>query len=155
MMMPTQYDTRIAKLLQSDIPLSKTPYKDMGVMLDLEENLIIRTIKDMKKQGLIRKFGAIVGHQRAGYTNNAMVIWAVPPSQCEAVGNLFTSYPEITHCYERTPPFEGKYNIFCMVHFGETGREALIQKMSDAASVQDYKILISEKEFKKSSMEYF
>jgi hypothetical protein len=97
----------------------------------------------------------VVRHQKAGYTHNALLIWAVPPSRCDAVGTLLASYPEITHCYERMPPFEGKYTIFSMVHFGQDGGKALIKRLTDAVSIQDYKILTSEEEFKKSSMEYF
>jgi siroheme decarboxylase len=146
---------KIAKYLQGDIPLNKRPFLDIGKKLTIEEALVIKALKYMKKKGAIRKFGAIVRHQRAGYAANAMVIWAVPESQCESTGNMFAAYPEITHCYERTPAFEGKYNIFCMVHFGKTGMGEMIQKMSSAASIEDYKILVSEEEFKKSSMEYF
>ncbi|MBN1664796.1 MAG: Lrp/AsnC family transcriptional regulator [Deltaproteobacteria bacterium] len=153
--MPTNQDIKIAKSLQGDIPLTKNPYKDIAIMLGLDESMILQTITDMKQQGIIRKFGAIVKHQRAGYTRNAMLIWACPSSLCEAVGNLFASYPEITHCYERTPPFEGKYNIFSMVHFKQGSGEALIEKLSDASSIRDFKVLITEEEFKKSSMEYF
>jgi DNA-binding Lrp family transcriptional regulator len=148
-------EIKIAKSLQGHIPLTKRPYRSIGKKLVLEEADVITAIKNMQDKGVIRKFSAIVKHQQAGYTINAMVIWAVPPPQCEAVGSLFAAYPEITHCYERTPPFEGKYNIFCMVHCRESGLTELIGKLSEASSITDYQVLTSEEEFKKSSMEYF
>jgi len=155
MTIPTPEDIKIAKTLQGHIPMTKRPFADIAKTLAIEEAAVIRAVENMKRQGFIRKFGAIVRHQRAGFTDNAMLIWAVPQECCEAVGKRLATYPEITHCYERTPPFEGKYNLFCMVHFGKTGREELMCRLSTAAGITDYKILVSEEEFKKSSMEYF
>jgi DNA-binding Lrp family transcriptional regulator len=84
-----------------------------------------------------------------------MVLWAVPLDKCESVGNTLASFTEITHCYERVPPFEGKYNLFTMIHFREGIQEIIIQKLSQAAGIKDFKVLASEEEYKKNSMEYF
>ncbi|MFA4915400.1 MAG: hypothetical protein WC560_01845 [Syntrophales bacterium] len=116
----------------------------------------------MIKKGLIRKFGAIVRHQKAGFNQNAMLLWAVPSSKIETVGNILASFPEITHCYQRTPAFSEKYNIFTMIHLRDNKEDPqnneynlLIRKLSSATGIEDYLVLISEEEFKKSSMEYF
>jgi DNA-binding Lrp family transcriptional regulator len=84
-----------------------------------------------------------------------MVIWAVPPDKCESVGNTLASFSEITHCYERVPPFEGKYNIFTMIHFKKENQESIIKRLSRAAGIKDFRVLTSEEEYKKNSMEYF
>ena len=109
----------------------------------------------MRERGLIRKFGAVVRHREAGFTGNAMVVWAVPEDRCEQVGQVLSSFPEITHCYERSPAFEGKYNLFSMIHLRQQDIEEKIEAISAATGIQDYLILTSEEEFKKSSMEYF
>ena len=116
---------------------------------------VIRIIDRLKQQGVIRKFVAILRHQQAGYEKNAMVVWAVPATACDATGRLFASFKEITHCYERTPPFEGKYNLFTMIHFRKNRPDDLIQQLAHLAGVDDFKILYSVEEFKKSSMSYF
>ena len=56
----------------------------------------------LKERGIIRKFGAIARHQLAGYRHNLMVVWAVPPAECAAVGNRLAAFPEITKI-----PYEG------------------------------------------------
>ena len=153
--MLTKTEIKIAKHIQGDIPLTKRPFKRIGEEIGTGEEKVIDGIKGLIKRGIIRKFGATVRHQKAGFTQNAMVIWAVPDERCEAVGKIFASFREITHCYERTPPFEEKYNIYTMIHLKENDQEKLIKKLSSATGIKDFKVLISEEEYKKSSMEYF
>ena len=153
--MLTKTEIKIAKHIQGDIPLVKRPFERIGEEIGTGEERVIDGIKGLIKRGIIRKFGATVRHQKAGFTQNAMVIWAVPDEQCEAVGKTFASFREITHCYERTPPFEEKYNIYTMIHLKENDQEKLIKKLSSATGIKDFKVLISEEEYKKSSMEYF
>ncbi|MCX5853593.1 MAG: Lrp/AsnC family transcriptional regulator [Deltaproteobacteria bacterium] len=146
---------KIAQIIQRDLPLEKRPFRELGNLTGMSEKDILEHIGDMMDRGVIRKFGAVIRHQKAGYTENAMVVWAVPEDQREAAGNILASFPEITHCYERTPPFEGKYAIFTMVHFREGEGDGVIRKLSEAAGIRDFKVLTSEEEYKKSSMEYF
>ena len=153
--MLTEIEKTVAKHIQGDISLEKRPFKRIGEETGLNEEEVIGTINDLKKKEIIRKFGAILRHQRAGIVKNAMVIWAVPEEKCEAIGNTLTSLREITHCYERTPPFEGKYNLFAMMHFKDDDPERLIQEISLRTGIKDYIVLETEEEFKKSSMEYF
>jgi siroheme decarboxylase len=151
----SKQEVEIARLIQGDLPLTGHPFKGFEGLTGLTEEEILRSIGDLMKRGIIRKFGAILRHQKAGYTRNAMVIWAVPEDKREVVGNILASFPEITHCYERTPPFEGKYTIFSMVHFRAGEEDDIIRKLSAASGIKDFKVLTSEEEYKKSSMEYF
>jgi len=153
--MISEKEMKIAQIIQRDLPLEKRPFKEMGNLTGMSERDILEHIGDMMDRGVIRKFGAVIRHQMAGYTENAMVVWAVPEDQREAAGNILASFPEITHCYERTPPFEGKYAIFTMVHFREGEGDGVIRKLSEASGIRDFKVLTSEEEYKKSSMEYF
>ena len=155
MTMLTQKEKQIATLIQGDISLSRRPFKHIGEQAGLGEQDVIRIVEGMMKRGVIRKFGAILRHQRAGFEQNAMLLWAVPPSMTETVGNILASFAEITHCYERTPPFAGKYNIFTMIHLKDNGYNSLLARLSSATGIEDYLVLASKEEFKKSSMEYF
>jgi DNA-binding Lrp family transcriptional regulator len=148
-------EKRVARSIQGDIPAAERPFQEIGERIGLTEQDVLKAVRRLVKARVIRKFGAIVRHRKAGFTRNAMIIWAVPQSRCESVGRLFASYPQITHCYQREPAFEGRYNIFCMAHFSGRDDEELIRELSEAASIRDCKVLFSEEEFKKSSMEYF
>ena len=153
--MISEKEKKIAQIIQRDLPLETRPFRELGNLTGMSEEEILKSIGDLMAKGIIRKFGAVIRHQKAGYTQNAMVVWAAPEGQREATGNVLASFPEITHCYERTPPFEGKYAIFTMVHFREGEGERVIRKLSEASGIRDFKVLTSEEEYKKSSMEYF
>jgi DNA-binding Lrp family transcriptional regulator len=160
----TDEEKRVVRQVQGDIPLDKRPFEIIGKKLGMSEGDVIRVLKRLDEKGLIRRFGAVLRHTNAGFSENAMVVWAVPEERCEEVGLLLASYNEISHCYERTPPLEGLYNIFTMVHLpggdteeiGTAGRiDAFVSRVSEAICIGEYRILRSLKELKKSSMEYF
>jgi DNA-binding Lrp family transcriptional regulator len=153
--MVTKSEKEIARYIQRDIPLAKRPFNAMGQELGTTERDILHSITQWKDRGIIRKFGAIVRHGRAGFAKNAMVIWAVPAARCREVGERLARFSDITHCYERVPPFEGKYTVFTMMHFRDENAEEIIRAISADIGVADYKVLTTEEEFKKSSMEYF
>jgi DNA-binding Lrp family transcriptional regulator len=145
----------IAREIQGNIPLTVRPFQNIAKKLGLTEGEVIKTVSRLSAEGTIRKFGAIIRHRRIGYTNNIMVVWAVPDGKIEETGKKLAAFPEVTHCYERTPPFAEKYNLFTMIHLKTDNDESLLMKMSDICGVTDFTILRSLEEFKKESMEYF
>jgi DNA-binding Lrp family transcriptional regulator len=148
-------EKKILQALQDDIPLTSHPFSALGRDLNLSDDDVVRIIRQLAERGILRKFGAILRHRQAGYTQNAMIVWSVPDHCIENAGKILASFPEVSHCYERTPPFEGKYNIFTMVHHTAGDISASVQKMAEVANLDDYQILTSETEYKKSSMVYF
>jgi DNA-binding Lrp family transcriptional regulator len=107
------------------------------------------------EKGIMRKFGAILRHQKAGYGKNALVVWSVPADQIEKAGKIFASFLFVSHCYERNPAFIKKYNIFTMLHSKDENILSLIKNMATATDINDYIILESIQEYKKISPEYF
>ncbi len=151
----TAEEIDVSRLIQGDIPLAERPFHLVAQEIGLTEGEVLSIAGKLRERGIIRKFGAIVRHQRAGYIHNVMVMWAVPPAEREAAGKKLASFPEITHCYERTPSFAGRYNLFTMVHFRKKTDEDLLRKIAAAVNVEDFRVLRSLEEFKKNSMEYF
>lgn len=156
--MAHRYSTKQRQLLrqlQGDLPIERRPFGAVASRAGSDEQGVLDTVRALLRDGSIRKFGAMLKHQRAGITRNAMVVWAVPPERMEEAGAVFASFQEITHCYERCPSFEGRYNLFTMIHAGRGTLEGLIGEIAGRAGIGDYQVLHSEEEFKKSSMEYF
>lgn len=153
--MLTETEKKISRFIQQDITLVKRPFKNIAEKVDTSEEQVLAAIRGLMTKGVIRKFGAILRHQKAGFPHNAMVVWAVSQERIEFAGRTLASFKEVTHCYERTPPLEGKYNVFTMVHFSEGDQESVIHKLSQKTGIKDFKVLCSEEEYKKSSMEYF
>ncbi len=149
-------EIKIVKELQSGLPLVKRPYRQIGQKLGLSEQQVMDKIKEMIERGLIRRFGAALRHQDLGYTANAMVVWDVPEERAVTVGKQMARFREVTHCYQRPRRPGWPYTIFTVLH-GQTRQECerVAAKIARETGVQNYQLLFSTKELKKSSMEYF
>lgn len=154
--MLTRQEQTIVRYTQGDISFAEHPYRWIAQETGIPEREILDGIGHMLRRGIIRKIGAVIRHQRAGFTRNTMVLWAVPEDRCEAVGRILAAFPEVTHCYQRTPAFADRYNLFSMIHLRSPREEdRLLRKISTAAGLTDYLALASEEEFKKTSMVYY
>ncbi len=149
-------DKKVISLIQGDLPVDKRPFLILAEKLGIIEEEFLERVNRLKNQGVLRRFGATLRHQKAGYGSNAMVAWFVPDDRVEEVGNALALYREVSHCYQRNPQGDWQYNLFSMVH-GSTRQQCreIAEKMSESVNVKDYTLLFSEKEFKKTSMEYF
>jgi DNA-binding Lrp family transcriptional regulator len=66
------------------------------------------------------------------------------------------SFRQVSHCYRRNPTDGWPYNLYTMIHANDS--EACRQtarEMSQAAAVENYMLLFSRRELKKTSMVYF
>lgn len=151
----TELETRIAREIEGDIACEATPFDSIARRAGTDEATVLSVIMDLKNDGIIRRFGAVLSHRRAGIRENALVIWAVPATGLERAGTLAARRSEVTHCYERTPPFLGVYTLFTMVHGGKRRLADIIGDMASELGVDDYLVLESSEEYKKASMEYF
>jgi DNA-binding Lrp family transcriptional regulator len=151
-----EIDKKVIALIQGDLPLDKRPFATMAKKIDLTEEEFLSRVKDLKRQGIVRRFGATLRHQEAGFSSNAMVAWVVPDDRVDEAGSILSKFPEVTHCYERRPQKDWQYNLYTMIH--GNNRDLCIQiaeRMSQSIGIDQYVLLFSEKEFKKTSMEYF
>jgi siroheme decarboxylase len=146
---------KVACVIQKDIAVMRFPFNELSNLCGLTNEDVLDTTKQLLKKGFIRKYGAILRHQKAGYEKNALVVWSVPAEQTKKTGNMFASFPFISHCYERKPAFREKYNIFTMLHSKDEIILSLVKDMVTATDIHDYLILESIQEYKKTSPEYF
>jgi len=149
-------DKRIIKRLQGDIPVSRTPFRDIADELGIPTDLLLERIEFFRASGLLKRLGAVIRHQNAGYTANAIVVWHVPPNDISRVGALFAEQPFVSHCYHRESFPDFPYTIYTMIH--AKSRDECVsyaETLSRFADISDYMTLFSLREFKKSSMEYF
>jgi DNA-binding Lrp family transcriptional regulator len=145
-------DLQLLKLAQSGVPITSQPYLEWAKTLGWSEEEVIRRLSDLEKEGIIRRFAATIGHRALGILANAMIAWQVPDSDVETVGLIFASFEEVTHCYERFTGPNWPYNLYTMVH--SRSRDDCIKialRLSQASGMNEYRILFSEKEYKKTS----
>ena len=154
--MLTEIEKKIIASIQEDMEISARPYAAIAEKLGIKEADLLDRLKDLSRRGVIRRFGATLRHQRAGFNANAMVAWKVDENRIQEVGQKMASFRQVSHCYRRNPTADWPYNLYTMVHADskQACRQAA-RKMSRATSVEDYTLLFSREELKKTSMVYF
>ena len=152
----TADDKKLIRQIQGDLPISPTPFQPLARPLGLEEKEFLNRVRHLIRRRIIRRFGAILRHQKAGYRGNAMVVWKVPEYRIPQVSRAMASFPAVSHCYLRPPFPQWPYNLYTMVH-GQSEKDCRLaaQKISKETGLKDYRLLFSKREHKKSSMRYF
>ncbi len=148
-----------------DIPHTLTPFADWGVSCE--------ALRDDLVQKRMRRFGAILRHQDAGFAYNAMVCFKLDERQetkdersvilsdpwkgesKDPAGAILANKPYISHCYER-PAFAGfPYTLYAMMH-AQTAEEldAFIKDAAVSIGNPEYAVLHSVRELKKTSFRF-
>lgn len=153
----TEVEQRILALAGSDLPDGPAPFAEIAAQVGCTEAEVLDLLTGLKAEGVIRRFGATLRHQKAGYGHNAMVSWRVDdPDEAQRVGKLMAERPEISHCYIRRTYPQWKYNLYTMIHGKNPGDcMEVVNAICSATGVTDYQILQSVRELKKISMRYF
>jgi DNA-binding Lrp family transcriptional regulator len=153
---PTEQDKDFIRELQKNMEIIDEPFVKAANNLGITEDELFAKMKHYESMGVLRRFAAILRHRQVGFTANGMIVWKVPEGRITSVGETLGSFPQVSHCYERPTYDDWPYNVFSMIHC-KTHDEAYdvaktIQKQID---VNEYKILFSSREFKKTRVEYF
>lgn len=152
----TETEERILALAGHDLSRSAQPFKDIADEVGCSEEQVLALVNRLKDGKVIRRFGATLRHQKAGYGHNAMVAWIVGGADVDQVGEQMAARDEISHCYRRRTYPEWQYDLYTMVHGKNPGDCAkLAARLSEETGLKDYAILNSIRELKKSSMRYF
>ena len=146
-------DEKLIRLIQDGIELTHSPFSKCAAELGISEDEVVSRLKNLTAQKKIRRFGASIGHIALGFTANGMGVWDVAPGQINEIGKIMASFDEVSHCYERPRSAEWPYNMYTMIH-GRSQEEcyAAAEKISKAAGIPEYKLVFSEKEFKKKGV---
>ena len=122
----------------------------------MTEEEFINCVKQLTNEKKIRKMGAVLRHREAGFVANALCAWFVPPNKLDEVANTMIKNPAVSHCYDRTTAPDWNYNLYTMIHAKSRSEcENIINELSKETGINDYQILYSKKEWKKTSMKYF
>jgi DNA-binding Lrp family transcriptional regulator len=154
--MLTKLEKQVVAAIQGDMPITEQPYARIAEELKIDESLLLETLNDLVQRGIMRRFGATLRHQKSGFKANAMTAWRVDEDCIDAVGKIMAGFKEVSHCYRRDPRPDWPYNLYTMIHgLDEQHCRKTAEKMAAKAHVDDYCLLFSRREFKKTSMKYF
>ena len=153
---PTEQDKDFIRELQKDMEIIDEPFVQAANNLGITEDELFAKMKHYESMGVLRRFAAILRHRQVGFTANGMIVWKVPEGRITSVGEILGSFPQVSHCYERPTYDDWPYNVFSMIHC-KTHDEAhdVAKTIQNQINVDEYKILFSSREFKKTRVEYF
>jgi len=145
-------DLLLLKAAQEGISLTSRPYQALGEKLGMSEQEVVDRLLSLEEEGIIRRFAATIGHRALGIVANAMIAWRASPEEVQKAGEILGSDDEVTHCYERAACPDWPYNLYTMVH--SRSREDCLEtarRLSQISGIREYRVLFSEKEYKKTS----
>ncbi len=152
----TEEDKKFIRELQKDFEIVDRPFLNAANELGITEEEIFEKLKHYENIGVMRRFAAILRHREVGFTANGMIVWKVPNERINQVGEKLGSFPQVSHCYERPTYSDWPYNVFSMIHCKSVSEAKDVAKeIQDQIKVDEYDILFSSREFKKTRVEYF
>jgi DNA-binding Lrp family transcriptional regulator len=148
-------ERRVLAALQEGLPRSRTPFQGLARRVGIPTDELLVVLDRWKRDGTIRRLGAVVNHFQVGLGEGAMVVWKVDSGRVERAGAVFAGFDEVSHVYERRTTPNWHYNVYTMVH-GATSENVrgTAQRMSEAAGVSEYLILATRRELKKVAPTY-
>lgn len=153
----SEHEQAILRIVQDNLPDSLTPYADIAQAAGCTEEEVLALLRGLKEDGTIRRFGASVRHQRAGWTHNVMVAWKIDPELVEEAGTRAAEHPRVSHAYYRPSSApDWPYTLYTMIH-GRSGQDCLdaVEELRRDTPLKTCAMLESLKELKKISMTYF
>jgi DNA-binding Lrp family transcriptional regulator len=154
--MPTARDIELVRVLQRDVPLVPEPFAEWADEASLSIEALIGEAERFIREGRMRRFAAVLRHQKAGFISNGMAVWKVPPERAEEVGRMMASYRAVSHCYKRPTYPHWPYSHFTMIHGRSAAEvEAVADAIAKETGVTEHLVLYSLREFKKTRVPYF
>ena len=155
---PELSDLEVAaiRVVQDDLPLAERPFAAYGEQIGCDEATVLELLHSFKERKLMRRFAAVMNHRTAGFKANAMGMWAVPDDRLDAVGPQMAGFALVSHCYRRPTYDDWPYSVFTMVH-GKNAKEceATIGAIHRETEIDEYALLWSVQEYKKTRVRYF
>lgn len=109
-------DRRLLNEYQQDFPLCPAPFAVLAQEIGVPENVLMRSLEQMRRDGRLARVGAVFAPKRIG--SSTLATLAVPPERLDVVAATVTRFPEVHHCVRR----EHRYNLWFVVTAGSEGR---------------------------------
>lgn len=141
----------LIKLLSGEFPLVSAPYRAMAEKAGMSEKDLIKKIKMLKKRKILKTIRAVPKHQNIGYGTNVMAVWKVSDNGFVKKAKEVIKIDNVSHCYERKRYPGWDFNFYTMIHAkNKPDCLRIVNRIKIITKPVDYKLLFSEKEYKKT-----
>lgn len=152
----TELDKDFIRELQKDLEIIPEPFVKSAEKLSISTEELFDKAREFEKDGIMRRYAAILRHRDAGFTANGMIVWKVPDNIIDKIGFKLATFSQVSHCYRRPTYPDWEFNLFSMIHARSfDSAEKIAKEMSNIIRIYNYKILFSSREFKKERVKYF
>jgi rfaE bifunctional protein nucleotidyltransferase chain/domain len=152
----SETDRACVRALQEDLPLESRPFAVLAEQTGVTEKEFLEWIERFRRETRLRRIAVILRHRNVGYVANAMGVWRVPEDRADEAGKIMASFRRVSHCYRRPVFDDWPYALYTMIHgLSREDCERVAELISEAAGVDDYRLLYSGREFKKTRVRYF
>ena len=144
-------EKKFVAALGRPLGILESPLEPMARQLRTGPGPLLKKISEYKKRGIIRRYGAVLAHQRIGLRSNALVAWRVERPRITAAGRIMAGHPSVSHCYLRKSYPHWPFNLYTMIHCASRSScMRTIQSLARAAGIREYRVLETVRELKKT-----
>ncbi|MGD0079943.1 MAG: siroheme decarboxylase subunit alpha [Methanoregula sp.] len=98
---PDLTDLAILNALQDDLPLVPRPWKAIAERLGMTETGMLGRMKKLEEAGIIRGISPVLESRSLGLHAATLVALHVPEERVDEIASLISSYPEVSHNFQR------------------------------------------------------
>ncbi|MFW6280766.1 MAG: Lrp/AsnC family transcriptional regulator, partial [Halanaerobium sp.] len=137
-------DKKILDKLQNGLELEASPFQKIAEELEIEAEKLLQRIKNLKKDGYIRRLGGVFRSSRLGY-KSTLVALELEEENFYQVAEVINQHPGVTHNYRR----DHELNLwFTLSTASELDREKFLAQLKAMPGVNELYQLPKEKFFK-------
>lgn len=108
-------DVRFVRILQGDLPLMELPFTVVAEQTESTEEELFAWMRNAQRQDLMRRFAANIAPRPAQASMSAVIVWQVPESQVDAVGEEVARIRGVQLCYRRPVYSHWPYPLFTVI----------------------------------------
>jgi DNA-binding Lrp family transcriptional regulator len=140
----TPFEAAILNYIQQGFPISAEPYGEIAVEVGSTREDVHAAVQSLRERKIIRRIGGSFAAKQLGYVS-ILVAAQVDTEHLETVAAVVSSFPEVTHNYERA----GIYNLwFTVIAETPERQEEILQHVRQCAGVHGVYPLPATRTFK-------
>jgi DNA-binding Lrp family transcriptional regulator len=143
---PDDVDRELLDALQAGLPLTRTPYADVGKKIGMGEAEVMDRVERLKGAEIIRQLSAIFDTRALGYTSS-LVAAAYPEDRLFEAASIIGGHPGVSHNYRRTHHFNLWFTL-AVEPESKIGLEGTLELLAEATGAESMRNMPTLKLFK-------
>ena len=140
-------DRSIMREIQSNFPVVPRPYHELGKNFNLPEHEVLKRVKKLKSEGIIRRIGGNFNLKMLNFTSTLCAA-KVPEERMEGFVQAVNRYPGVTHNYLRNHEYNVWFTFIApdmldiVNALNEISKESGVTEILNLPAVKTFKIKV-------------